>query len=350
MNVSETKNTSSGTEHDIGNLVYLHYVFQCNYDNTNQVDFTTNSTVTLDSAVTFETNGSAVSWAVVNSAAGTIKFVDIPVAFNETSVNIKFTAYNNESQSATGTINVSLNNYAPYALIDPPTSLSYSVTDNVQTLDVSTMFSDYESDPMTYTIPDDLTPYTAISFDGDKTINIDPSASTMSATVINVTATDSKGASFTSNFTLTITNQAPAVVTTPSPLTAYDNISFSETLTFSDYFSDSDGHTLIFTTSGEPSFVSSTSTSTDVTFTGNATSSNIGNSYVITISASDQYDSVSLSYTINVVENEPPQAPMAEFNITVYEGNSSITNVPSFTDAESDSITYTCEIQGTSDN
>ena len=343
LNVSETKNTSSGTEHDIGNLVYLHYAFRCNYDNTNTIDFTDNSTVTLNSTAKFETNGSAVSWAVVNSATGTIKFVDIPVSFNETSVNIKFTSYNNETRLATGTINVSLNNYAPYALFDPPTSLSYSETDSVQTLDVSTLFSDYENDPIAYTIPDNLTPYTAISFDGNQTINIDPSTGVMSATVINVTATDSKGASFTSNFTISITtaNQAPTIIATPGPLTVYDNISFTETLTFSDYFSDNEGDTLSYSISGEPSFVTSSLTVTQVTFTGNASSSMIGSSYDITISASDLYNSVSLDYTITVAENEPPQPSAPDHNITVIEGNSGTVNVPAFTDAESNSITYT---------
>ena len=155
-------------------------------------------------------------------------------------------------------------------------------------------------------------------------------------------ANDDRNASATYSFVVDVTNEAPQIIGSLSPLTVYDNISFTATVNFSDYFQENDAQqSLHFSCSGVPSFMANSSIGDVITFTGNASSALIGSNFTIQLIANDGYEQSTLNFTINVVENEPPAAPHVTLPVSLNEGQQGTLTFPSFTDAESDSITYT---------
>ena len=154
-------------------------------------------------------------------------------------------------------------------------------------------------------------------------------------------ASDDRNASATYSFIVDITNQAPEILGPISPLTAYDNISFTKTVNFSDYFRENDAQqSLNYFISGIPSFMTENLSGDTVTFTGNASTSLIGTNYTIQLAASDTYELSTINLTVNVIENEPPAAPQVTYPVTLLEGQQGTFTIDPFTDAEGDSITY----------
>ena len=155
-------------------------------------------------------------------------------------------------------------------------------------------------------------------------------------------ANDDRNASATYSFIVDVSNEAPQIIGSISPYTVYDNISFTKTVNFSNYFQESDAHqSLYFSCSGVPSFMTNSSIGDAITFTGNASSALIGSNFTIQLVVNDGYEQSTLNFTINVVENEPPTAPHVTLPVSLNEGQQGTLTFPSFTDAESDSITYT---------
>ena len=110
----------------------------------------------------------------------------------------------------------------------------------------------------------------------------------------------------------------------------------------SDYFQENDAtHSLHFSVSNDPSFLNYTTSSNMINFQGNVTSvADIDVNFTIRITASDSYEVSSVSFVIEVKENHSPVAPSSNFTLDFLEGQQGSTTITSFTDTESDTITY----------
>ena len=155
-------------------------------------------------------------------------------------------------------------------------------------------------------------------------------------------ANDDRNASDTFSFVVDVDNEAPEVLGSLSPLTVYDNISFTKTVNFSDYFQENDiGQTLHFSLSNTPSFITETKTGDVVTIQGNPNIHDINQNYTLQFVANDMYEQSSIDLIIEVLENKPPVAPHVTLPVSLLEGQQGTLTFPSYTDAEDDSITYT---------
>ena len=155
-------------------------------------------------------------------------------------------------------------------------------------------------------------------------------------------ANDDRNASATYSFVVDVTNEAPEVLGYLSPLTVYDNISFTKVVNFSDYFQENDvSQTLHFSIANIPSFVTKVFSGDVVTIQVNASINDINQNFTLHLVANDMYEQSSIDLTIEVLENEPPVAPNVTYPISLLEGQQGTITVPSFTDAESNPITYT---------
>ena len=138
-----------------------------------------------------------------------------------------------------------------------------------------------------------------------------------------------------------ITNQAPEILGSLSPVVVYDNISFTKTVNFSDYFRENDTQqSLHYSISGVPNFMTENLSGDTVTFIGNASAALIDSNYTIQLVASDTYELSTINLTVNVIENEPPVAPQTTYPVTLLEGQQGTFTIDPFTDAEGDPITY----------
>lgn len=159
---------------------------------------------------------------------------------------------------------------------------------------------------------------------------------------MNLTVTDQYGASISLQFTVSIINSPPENIASISDLTVYDNISFTQVLNFSNYFRDNDtDQTLHYSVANVPSFMSSSISGDIVTFTGNATAANIGTNYTIQLVVTDLYKQATANFKVIVLENHPPVANTSTFYISLLEDQTGSVTIPSFTDADGDTITYT---------
>ena len=112
-------------------------------------------------------------------------------------------------------------------------------------------------------------------------------------------------------------------------------------MNFSDYFRENDvGQSVYFSTADVPTFVNRTIANEIVTFDVNATSANIGTNYTIKLIGNDLFEQSSVDYVIEVLENKPPAPSSATMSINLFEGQVGSETIPSFTDEESNPITY----------
>ena len=155
-------------------------------------------------------------------------------------------------------------------------------------------------------------------------------------------ANDDRNASDTFSFVVDVDNEAPEVLGSLSALTVYDNVSFTKTVNFSDYFQENDiGQTLHFSLSNTPSFITETKTGDVVTIQGFPNIHDINQNYTLQFVVNDMYEQSSIDLIIEVLENKPPVAPHVMFPVSLLEGQQGTFTVPSFTDTESNVITYT---------
>ena len=218
--------------------------------------------------------------------------------------------------------------------------ITLTAGDNLQTVDVSTYFSDPEGDRLGYTAASANTGVATVTV-SDDTITITPVAE--GATTVTVTANDG---SLTATQTIPILvnpapNRAPVVALTTAPVTLVAGTAPTD-LDVSVYFSDPDGDKLSYiavSADTEVATVSLSDTTLTITPVAEGTTT-------VTITASDS--SLTATQTIAVMVIQPNRAPVVVETIepiTLTAGDSALTLdvADKFFDPAGDVLTYSAQ-------
>ena len=299
---------------------------------------TTFDNPTLNSTATFE-NGTIISWAVIDVANGFITFVDVPINLDFTYAKVGVHAYNADGLNTTGYVAINIANFPPYNTTSF-TDYTMVAGDAVQTYNVSGTFSDHEGEDIT--LSSDTSNSDCVEFSND-IFTINPSNWSTNCKNSNITlvATDESASSSNVSFIIDVTNQPPQILSSPSALTVYDNISFSHSVNYSDHFQENDiTHSLQYSVSGVPSFMNYSLVGDLITFQGNSSIADINQNYTIQLVANDSFEQSSIDLIVEVLENEPPTPSSSTYPLSLLEGQQGMVTIPFFTDSEGDPITY----------
>ncbi|CAI2371721.1 unnamed protein product [Moneuplotes crassus] len=241
--------------------------------------------------------------------------------------------------------------------VKPPTPL---INDTVQnqgttalnsavTYSVSTMFKnpDGYSSVLTYsaTLSDGSMLPSWIDF--DPTTKIFTFATTsVNTAAIKLICTNKDGGSQNQQFTASITNTSPTVISSMGSVTREDNTTFTDTFNLTQVFQEVDpNQSLTFSIDNDPappSFVTASISADHIlTVTGKASSSDIGGIHRVFVEASDSFNVIFDILTIIITENNPPAQPAGfQTSIIGYEDTQNNTDFLPFTDEEGNPISY----------
>ena len=175
----------------------------------------------------------------------------------------------------------------------------------VLTVNVSSYFSDPESDTLTYTATSSDTSIATVSVSGAK-VNV--STLVPGSATITVTATDPFSATATQTIEVTVTpNQAPQPVGTLPDQTLKIGSNENAILNVSAAFSDPDGHTMTYSASSSDTSVATVILSDSTLVTTLIISSVAAGSATITVTATDSLDATGTqTCAVTVEANTPP--------------------------------------------
>ena len=206
-------------------------------------------------------------------------------------------------------------------------------------VDVSTYFTDPNSDTLTYTA---TSSDTAIATASVSSATVTITAVGAGTATITVTATDPGDLTADQTFSVTVTqpNRAPATVGTISDQ-ALDVGGSDLTVDVSANFSDADGDTLTYTATSSDTTIATVSVSNaTVTLTPGS-----AGSATITATATDP-DGLTVDQTFSVTVTQPNRAPAAvgtisDQSVTVGGSVATVDVSANFSDADNDTLTYT---------
>ena len=225
-------------------------------------------------------------------------------------------------------------------------------------VDLSTYFTDADSDPLTYAVVSSDTAKATVSL-SDATLSVTPVA--VGTSTITTTATDPDGTFATQTFTMTVkqANRTPTVSQTIPDQTiertySGSNLDTNAHIGLSDKFSDADGDALTYTAT-----VAITSAGYFVhvdfrrganTLTITAPQADVGGSgtTTVTVTATDT-DNASVSQTFSVTTSIRPTAvgTIPAVIVDPNGGSATVTLTSHFSDADGDTLTYTASSSDT---
>ncbi|WP_419933689.1 Ig-like domain-containing protein [Candidatus Palauibacter sp.] len=239
------------------------------------------------------------------------------------------------TQSAEVTVEAA--NRAPEAVGTIP---SQSLTEgDVETVDVSSFFSDPDGDELTYTAESSDATVVAVSLSGS---SLSVTAVAVGTATVTVTAADPEGLTATQSAAVAVgqANQAPeALGSIPAQtMTEGDAV----TLDVSSFFSDPEGEDLTYTAeSSDAAVVTAGIEGSSLTVTAVA----VGTA-TVTVTAADP-EGLTATQSAEVTVEAPNQAPEAVGAIpaqAMTEGDEVVVDVsPFFSDPDGDELTYTAE-------
>ncbi len=290
-------------------------------------------------ALSYTATSSDPNLATVSVSGSTVTVTGVA----EGSATVTVAATDPGGLSATQSFDVTIQvNQSPVA-VGTISARSVSVGDDISVDDVSSYFSDPDSDVLTYTASSSDPSIATVSVSGS-TVTVTGVAE--GSTTITVTATDPRGLSATQSFDVTIqVNQSPVAVGSISATSVNvgDDVSVDDV---SSYFSDPDGDVLTYTaTSSDPSLATVSVSGSTVTVTGVAEGS-----LAITVTATDP-GGLEASHSFEVAVTVPNRAPTAIdtiSDISVTAGETSTVDVVSnFTDPDGDNLSFAASSSST---
>ena len=219
------------------------------------------------------------------------------------------------------------NNYLPVVsstLADVSVAKGVAIT----AIDMSTHFTDANSDTLAYTMTGNPSGLTLVGS------TLSGSSTATGTYTITITASDTESGVSTT-FDVTITNTTPTVVSAASD----QSIAKGGTMTsidLSSVFEDADNDTLTYAVSGNP---------TGVTLSGSTLSGSVPSTtgtHTMTLTATDTESASVTDTVVLTITNTAPTVSSAPSNETV-SGGTNITSIDLssvFTDADGDSLTY----------
>lgn len=224
--------------------------------------------------------------------------------------SVTVTADDGNGGSADDTFTLTVNNVNDAPEVVAATADQGANTGATVSVDAGAAFSDPDGDTLTYAasgLPASLSIDTATGVISGTLTGADLAGSPYT---ITVTADDGNGGTVDDSFTLTVTvsNNAPTVVTPPSDQSA--DVGTVVNIDISTAFEDADGDTLTFSATGLPASLSLDANTGVVTGTLTDADRQNGPDYTITVTADDgNGGTVDASFTLTVTEPAPPPPP-----------------------------------------
>ncbi len=202
-------------------------------------------------------------------------------------------------------------------------------------VDVSGHFSDPDDDALTYEAESANEAATVKVSGGEVTVTgVSPGESR-----VTVTARDGRGGSASQDFTVTVENEAPEVVSAIPALTV--GAGSSKVVDVSSHFSDPNGDALTYEAESSNSAATVAVSGSEVTVTGVSEGES-----ELTVTARDTHGAtVSQGFTVTVgPENDPPEIESAIPALTVAAGKTAVVEVSAhFSDPDGDALSYGAE-------
>ena len=300
-------------------------------------------TVTLDLTSLFtDPDGDTLVYAATTSdpevvtASVTDALVTVSaIAQGEATVTI--TAVDNEGLSAEQEFLVTVPNRGPETGdVIPPLTIH---TGETVTLDLTPHFSDADGDSLVYAATTSDSSVVTAVVAGDSATVI---ATGKGETTVTITATDPYGLAVEQSFAVTVPNREPIILAEIPPQTVYRR----ETVRLdpSDYFSDPDGDTLIYSVESSNRRVATVRISSG-SITIRAASKGEA---VVTVTAADP-DGLTVSQSFPVtVPNRGPVAAGVFPGLTIGDGETATLTISNyFSDPDGDKLTYAVGIANT---
>ncbi|NQZ75237.1 MAG: tandem-95 repeat protein [Ekhidna sp.] len=182
-------------------------------------------------------------------------------------------------------------------------------------VDVTTLFTDPESDPLTYAVTDDFEGGITSTLNGN-VLEVTPLADFNGSGLVTITASDANQSASTS-FTLTVNavNDAPVASLSIENQQATEDAVFAYSLD-AGLFTDVDGDVITITLNGAPAWVSFDG----VTFSGTPANSDVGSSTIEVIGTDSNGESATTSFVLAVANvNDAPEILSAIADVVVDE-------------------------------
>ncbi|MEL7146185.1 MAG: tandem-95 repeat protein, partial [Bacteroidota bacterium] len=278
-----------------------------------QADFTGTETVTvtpdevpadeLGQSVTYSLSPASVTFANVsiNSMTGEVSVTAITGA--EGSQEFTITADDGEAENNIATQNFTLtviNNLAP--VVNPIADTAIEEDQSTTTIaDVTTVFSDPEGDPLTYSVSDNFNGEVSVVLNGSM-LEVTPSLNYNGSGTITLTASDPNQSTSTS-FVLTVNavNDAPVVANAIADQSVNEDALYEFEIP-ANTFADVESPNLTLSLENGPQWLSMDGT----TISGTPTNADVG-TVTVTVTASDGELSVSDEFQLTVInENDAP--------------------------------------------
>ena len=248
------------------------------------------------------------------------------------SATVTVTASDTYGDSVSTDFDVTVVNLAPVVAMEIADQNANRIA--ATTVDLVNVFSDPEGDPLTYSAVSDDTSAATVSLDGT-TLSILGVA--IGSATVTVTASDSFGDSISTDFDVTVVNQAPVVAMEISDQNA--NRITAVAVDLVNVFSDPESDELTYSAMSDDTSVATVSLS-------GATLSILGvaiGTATVTVTASDSYgDSVSTDFDVTVVNQAPTNVvEIARYSLQVGGEAASQDVAAAFSDDDSAPLVFT---------
>ena len=140
------KENSSSYTQNIKNVFNESYNYTCFLNDNIGVSFTP---LTLNQTIYYQQNQSAVSWASANNSTGNVEITNVPISFSKTEVNLTVYGIFSGTTEVSTIVKVNLNNLGPQSN-GTVTNFTFTAGDANHTYDITSLFVDYEGDPLTF--------------------------------------------------------------------------------------------------------------------------------------------------------------------------------------------------------
>ncbi|MCV9387600.1 LamG-like jellyroll fold domain-containing protein [Reichenbachiella ulvae] len=317
-------------------------------DNTDPVVLVQDIVVVLDEtnnatiSVTDIDNGSSDNCSIASMTLDVTSFTEANLGDNTVTLTVTDAAGN--VVTATANVNVSPNNQVPVVQVEPG-DITIDEDTQMNGVNITGYFSDPDGDALTYSATSDVSAVALTLTEG--ILDIVPDANYNGSATITLTAEDTKGATASTSFLLTVTpvNDAPVANYASEGLVATEGQVFDFSENPGLMFSDVDGDDLTYTVDlgAAASWLSQSVTATNITLSGTPTFTDGGNVVILTITATDGVfeASVTLQLTVQNVNQAPTDLSLSATSVLENAAIGTVVATISTTDADvDDSFTY----------
>lgn len=249
--------------------------------------------------VTYTMSPASISFAnvTIDGASGEISITAVASEFGSQEFTITADDAEAANNIATQTFTLTIvDNLAPEVIA---TIMDTTIDEDQATLsvvDVTTLFSDPESDALTYSVSDDFNGSVTAAVNGNNILEVTPSANYNGSGIVTVSASDANQTASTS-FTLTVNsiNDIPTVGMMPSDQQATEDQIFNFTLP-AGVFEDVDGDEITITIGAKPEWLAFDG----AILSGTPSNSEVGTSTVELIGSDGNGGSVMTTFSLTV--------------------------------------------------